>query len=194
MRLTSAVVLMLVILLAATWCVAQPAKAPHRVPAAAPAPVAAPAAPAASDAGEDTSSPWHDMVHYFGLVNAGLAILTFLGGVTLLLGFEVRGKQWKDPVRVKIRYVHMTAGVLAITAGLTHYIGRCVQGGQAWWGPIPPTWAFLGFVLLLITGILRFKTPWKGWQWLHRVGFVVALYYLKVHLLYQLHRHLDHKI
>jgi hypothetical protein len=128
------------------------------------------------------------MVHYFGLINAGLAILTFLGGLVLLLAFEIRGKQWKDPVRVKIRYVHMTAGILAIAAGLTHYVGRSIQGGQFWFGFIPPTWAMLGFLLLLVSGILRYKTPWKSMQWLHRVGFVVALYYLKVHALYQFHK------
>lgn len=183
MRMMVAVVMVLAIVLAGTWCVAQPAKAPH------PAPAAAPAAPAPAGGDEDlTSTPWHDMVHYFGLVNAALAILTFLGGLTLFLGFEVRGKKWNAPARKKIRYVHMTAGILAIAFGLTHYIGRSIQGGQVWWGPIPPTWAMLGFLLLLITGILRYKTPWKGWQWLHRVGFVVALYYLYQHALYQYHK------
>lgn len=179
-KMVSAGGVVLAVLMMTTLGAAQPAKAPQAAPSASPAPVGAD-----DDMG---ASPWHDAVHYFGLVNAGLATLTFLGGLTLFLWFEVRGRKWKDPVRVKIRYGHMTLGILAIAAGVTHYIGRCVQGGHFWWGPIPPTWAFLGFVLLLITGILRYKTPWKGWQWLHRVGFVVALYYLRAHALYQYHK------
>lgn len=187
MRTMASVVVVFAILLAATACFAQPANAPQAP--AVPAHGATPAVPAAAATDEDIiSSPWHDFVHYFGLINAGLATLAFLAGATLLVGFEVRGRPWKDPVRVKIRYAHMTLGLTAIGFGVAHYVGRSIQGGQFWWGLIPPTWAFIGFVILLITGILRYKTPWKSMQWLHRVGFVVALYYLQAHALYQYHK------
>ncbi|MGE5532396.1 MAG: hypothetical protein ACM3VW_09800 [Bacteroidota bacterium] len=137
---------------------------------------------------------WHDMVHYAGITNALLASLTFLGGLTLFLGFEVRGKKWTDPTRRKIRYVHMTLGITAIAAGLTHYLGRSVQFGHFYFGTIPPALCFYGFVLLLLSGILRYWTPKaffgvrQIFPYLHRLGFIVALYYLFQHTKYQISR------
>jgi disulfide bond formation protein DsbB len=136
---------------------------------------------------------WHDGIHYLGLVNAVLAVLTLLGGLVLFLGFQVQGKKWNEPARKTIRAVHMTAGTIAIAAGLAHYLGRSVQIGHLWWGPNPPTFAMLGFLLLLISGILRYKKPWAIMPWLHRVGFVVALLYLTKHSLYQYHRFMGPK-
>ena len=179
MRVKAWLVLFSTLLLVVSVCVGQPARAQAPAPAA---------TAASGDMGDDLASPWHDAVHYFGLANAALASLTFLGGLTLFLGFEVRGKKWKDPVRLKLRYVHMAAGVLAVAAGLTHYVARSVQGGQFWWGPNPPTWAMVGFLVLLISGILRYKKPWAVMPWLHRASVVVALYYLTRHSLYQYHK------
>jgi len=148
---------------------------------------------AAQDQGEDPVSPWHDAVHWVGLVNAGLAGLAFAGGLVLLLGFELRGQKYYAPARRKIRLAHMTAGCLAIAAGLAHYLGRSVQGGHFWWGPIAPTWTMLGFLVLLVSGILRHKKPWAVMPWLHRAAFIAALYYLTRHALYQYHKFMGPK-
>jgi hypothetical protein len=157
------------------------------------------ATPAARPARPPNWAHWHDPVHYAGIVNGVLASLTFLGGLVLYWGFEARGKQWADPTRRKIRYVHMTLGVTAIALGVTHYVGRSIQFGHFLFGTTPPALCFYGFLLLLFSGILRYKTPKRlrkvrqVFPYLHRVGFIVALYYLAVHAKYQVSRFMGPK-
>jgi hypothetical protein len=154
-------------------------------------------APGASSKGSDEeaapeASPWHDTVHWFGLIGTLLAFVVFLGGAVIYVGFNVRGKPFTDPTRKVIRAIHMTGGVVAITLGTVHYVGRCVQAGQAFLNPIPPVYAQAGFLLLLVSGILRFWTPkpirkqWYIFAYLHRLGFIVALYHVTRHAQYQM--------
>lgn len=149
--------------------------------------------PAADPMG-DVVSPWHDAIHWVGLANAALALLALLGGVVLFAVFELRGVKFTDPARKQLRLAHMIVGTTAIAAGLAHYIGRGVQVGEYFFGVIPPALCMYGFLLVLLTGWLRYRTPkalrkfWRYLPWLHRLGVVVALYYLTRHSLYQYHK------
>ncbi|MCE5240133.1 hypothetical protein LLH23_16855 [bacterium] len=148
----------------------------------------------AQEQGEEAEggvSPWHDGVHYLGLVGGGLAVLAFLGGLVVFLGFEARGKRWNDPVRHKLRALHIVLGASGALLSLAHHVGRLVQNHELAFETSPPFLCGYGFALLLLSGALRMWTPkawrkaWRVFPWLHRIGFVVALIYLFRHARYQ---------
>lgn len=159
-------------------------------------PSAPPSAAASASADEDLMgpSPWHDGIHYFGIVNAVLAALALIAGLVLFVTYDLPGRKWSHPTRRKLRAAHMLCGAAAIAAGLVHYLGRSAQAGQYFFGTIAPALCLYGFLLLLVSGLLRYNTPralrkaWKLFPWLHRLGLLVALYYLARHSIYQFHK------
>ena len=189
----TAMVLLLAWALAAAGCAGQDVDKGKAAPAArgstaAPALPTSEAPPAAEPAG---ASPWHDAVHIVGTIGGGLAVLAFAGGLIVFFGFEVRGKRWNDPLRRRLRALHIALGASGATLALAHHIGRLVQAREIEFELFPPFLCGYGFALLLISGILRVKTPkalrkvWRVFPWLHRVGFVVALFYMFRHVRYQ---------
>jgi hypothetical protein len=138
---------------------------------------------------------WVDVVHWLGIIGTGLAVVVFLGGAILYLGFNVRDKDFDDPTRRIIRDIHMTGGLTAITLGVAHYVGRCVQLGKYDFGLIAPVYAGGFFAVVALSGILRFWTPrpwrkhWIIFAYLHRLAVVGALYFVTKHTLYQIGRY-----
>jgi hypothetical protein len=199
----TAMLLLVVWVLAAAGCAGQDVgkagKPPADKGAAPPAPPvapspavpAAPGPPPVADEEPAGASPWHDGVHYVGIIGGGLAVLAFAGGLIVFLGFEVRGKRWDDPLRRRLRALHIALGASGATLALAHHVGRLVQAREIEFELFPPFLCGYGFALLLISGILRVKTPralrrfWRVFPWLHRVAFVVALVYLFRHVRYQ---------
>ncbi|MBU0608620.1 MAG: hypothetical protein KKI08_12095 [Armatimonadetes bacterium] len=203
-RLTATFLLLLFWVLAAAGCAGQDVAKGKAAPAekaspAAPSPVPTPPAPVpatptpapAAAAEPKIGSPWHDGVHYVGLAGAGLAGLAFIAGVAVFVGFEVRGKRWDDPSRRRLRALHMACGVSGALLALAHHVGRLVQNQELILAHSPPFLAGYGFALLLISGVLRYRTPkalrkvWQVFPWLHRLGVVVALVYMFRHVRYQ---------
>ena len=138
---------------------------------------------------------WHDAVHHVGIAGGALAILVLLGGATLYFGFNLPNKPFKDPLRRKIRVVHMTGGALAVTLALTHYVGRRIQAGEYGFELAPPFLAGAFFLIVGLSGILRYWTPkalrkrWMIFAYIHRVAVVGALCMVTQHALHEVHIH-----
>jgi hypothetical protein len=135
---------------------------------------------------------WHDAVHYVGIAGAGLAILVFLGGATLYLGFNLPKRPFKHPLRRRIRIAHMSGGALAVTLALTHYVGRRIQAGEYGFEMAPPFFAGALFLLVGLSGVLRYWTPkpwrkrWMIFAYIHRLAVVGALCMVISHALHEL--------
>ena len=145
-------------------------------------------------AGVRLVSPWHDGIHYLGIVCAVLALGAVIVGGVLFFGFELLGRKYSFPARKKVRTLHITLGATAIACGTIHFVARLIQIGHFQLSATPPMLAQACFLLVLLTGILRHWTPkalrkqWKVFPWLHRAVVVGALYYLTRHSLYQYHK------
>jgi hypothetical protein len=137
---------------------------------------------------------WHDAVHYVGITGGALAILVFLGGATLYLGFTLPGKPFKHPIRRKIRIAHMSGGALAVGLALTHYIGRRIQAGEYGFEMAPPFFAGACFLVVGLSGILRYWTPkplrkrWMIFAYIHRLAVAGALCMMVDHVLHEVSR------
>jgi hypothetical protein len=126
-------------------------------------------------------------VHIAGIIGGGVAFLALCGGLYILL-IARRG-----PIRrrLKLRWVHMAAGTIAVALAVGHAIGRGIQEGEFELGFAPPRLSGAFFVLILLTGASRQWTPGflKGapalLAWLHRIAVVAALYYMLRHTIYQ---------
>ncbi len=137
------------------------------------------------------ASPWRDTVHKVGMAGVGLAFLVALAGLAIYFGFGLTGKPFDYPLRRTLRGLHMAGGATAIALGTAHYIGRCLQAGEAFFGWTPPTFAQLGFLIVLASGILRYWTPrvwrkqWRAFAYVHRLAVLGALYYTTRHALHE---------
>ncbi|MDI9584611.1 MAG: hypothetical protein QM473_10370 [Acidobacteriota bacterium] len=136
---------------------------------------------------EEHGANWIDGVHIAGIIGGGVAFLALCGGLYIVL-IARRG-----PIRrrLKLRWVHMAAGTIAVALAVGHAIGRGIQEGEFELGFAPPRLSGAFFVLILLTGASRQWTPGflKGapalLAWLHRIAVVAALYYMLRHTIYQ---------
>lgn len=199
--LVTVTVVSLLMLAAVAGCAGQVPEKPAPKPTASPALPTTPSTPTAAsgpanDYLQEGPDTWHDTVHWLGIAGTGLAVLVALGGAVIYCGFALRRKPFKHPVRRAIRTAHICGGLVAVTLGLAHYVGRCVQAGEAIvFAPMPPVYAGWLFLIAAVSGILRMWPPKplrKQYRWfvaLHRVAIIGALYFATRHALYQIGKH-----
>lgn len=139
-------------------------------------------------------SPWHDTVHYLGIVGGILALLALLGGLIIYLVYNRPGRPFADPVRARLRGAHMALGLVAVGLALAHHFGRWAQEGMPNFGIEPPHLAGVFFLLVAVAGFLRYAPPakwrqrWLTFAHLHRIGFVLAMVMMLLHTLYEVGR------
>lgn len=143
---------------------------------------------------DDIASPWHDGVHWIGIAGGALAVLALVLGLIIYVGPRLPGKKLAPALRKKLRSAHLACGLSGAGLALAHHVGRLVQAHEFRLALNPPALAGCGFVLLLISGVLRAWPPRglrRSWRWLafvHRLAFVAALFFLVQHTLVQFHK------
>ena len=131
-------------------------------------------------------SMWLDWVHWIGISGGVLAVIALLIGLMLFFRIGGKGFTWHNKMRQK----HMWFGAVAVSLAILHTVFRLIAIKELPFEPIPPVIAFWAFLVVAISGRLRYK-PLEFligkstiMIWIHRVVVIIALVGTIRHILY----------